>query len=70
MPLSTRDVIVNGEAQSLGARTLEDALAELGYGDTKVATALNSDFVPASLRHQTPIKPGDRIEIVTARQGG
>ena len=38
--------------------------AALGYGDMKIATALNGDFVAAASRAQTPIGPQDRIEIV------
>ena len=46
------------------------ALEELGYGDSKVATALNEDFVPSAARAGTALSPGDRVEIVTPRQGG
>jgi sulfur carrier protein len=35
-----------------------------------VATALNGDFVPAGLRAATPIRDGDRIEVVAPMQGG
>lgn len=64
------EVMVNGERQVLAAATLESALLELGFGATKVATALNGDFVSAPRRAGTALKSGDRIEIVTARQGG
>ena len=39
-------------------------------GEAKVATALNGEFVPARARAATPLKEGDRIEIVAPRQGG
>ena len=61
---------VNGEAQEIAAADLATALAVLGYGDAVVATALNGDFVPARKREATPVKEGDRIEIVAPRQGG
>jgi sulfur carrier protein len=64
------DLIVNGERHSLLETTLDCALAELGYGDLKVATALNGNFVPAGRRAATVLQPGDRLEIVTPRQGG
>lgn len=51
------------------AQTLATALLELGYGDAKVATALNEAFVPATAR-DAAISAGDRIEIVAPRQGG
>lgn len=64
------EVIVNGERQALAAATLSAAVDELGFGTAKVATALNGDFVPAARRTFVTLRPGDRIEIVTARQGG
>ena len=63
-------LIVNGEAQEVPAVTLADALQSLDFAEAKVATALNGEFVPARARALTPIKDGDRIEIVAPRQGG
>jgi sulfur carrier protein len=63
-------ILVNGVEQDVGAETLASALERLDYGETKVATALNGDFVPARMRAQTPLREGDRIEIVAPRQGG
>lgn len=64
------EVLVNGERHVVTAETLERALLELGFGATKVATALNGDFVPVARRDATAIKSGDRIEVVAARAGG
>jgi sulfur carrier protein len=63
-------LIVNGEARELEATTLAAALEALEYGGEKVATALNGDFVPARERETTPVRDGDRIEILAPRQGG
>lgn len=63
-------LFVNGEAVEVQAWTLSELLAELGYGDAKIATALNGDFVPALRRSETRLKSGDRIEVVAPRQGG
>lgn len=63
-------LIVNGEAQEVAAATLAEALDVLGYGEAKVATAVNEDFVPAGLRAGHALNDGDRIEIVAPRQGG
>jgi sulfur carrier protein len=63
-------LIVNGEAAEIVAADLAGALAALGYEDAIVATALNGHFVPARKRAATPIREGDRIEIVAPRQGG
>ncbi len=63
-------LIVNGEPQEVAAGTLAEALKALDYGEAKVATALNGEFVPARARGATPVNDGDRIEIVAPRQGG
>jgi sulfur carrier protein len=63
-------LIVNGEAREVAAGTLAEALQALDYGEAKVATALNGEFMPARARGATPVKNGDRIEIVAPRQGG
>lgn len=63
-------LVVNGEPVTSRAATLERLLAEIGLGEAKVATALNGDFVPAARRSATPLADGDRVEIVSARQGG
>lgn len=63
-------VTVNGEATEIQASTLEAALEELGYGGQAVATALNEAFVPKGARATTELNDGDRLEIVTPRQGG
>lgn len=63
-------IMVNGEAREIAAMTLNDALTELGYGDAKVATAVNESFVPVAARPGHPLADGDRLEIVAPRQGG
>lgn len=63
-------IIVNGTAVETGATTLAELLEELGKGAAKVATALNEDFVPAGARPTQALSAGDRVEIVSPRQGG
>jgi sulfur carrier protein len=63
-------VIVNGEAVGTPARTLTDLLEQIGYGEARVATAINGEFVPQSRRRDIVLKDGDRVEIVAPRQGG
>ena len=67
---ATRALLVNGIAAVSSATTLADLIVELGYGDGRVATARNGDFVAARLRGETLLADGDRIEIVAPRQGG
>lgn len=63
-------VVVNGASQRVLADTLDALLGELGYGAGKVATAVNGEFIPASARSSRHLMDGDRIEIVSPRQGG
>ncbi len=61
---------VNGATKRVVAGTLADVLHQLEYGDAKCATAVNGDFVAATARDTVHLKNGDKLEIVTARQGG
>ncbi len=63
-------ITLNGEPRELAASNLAEALAALDYADAIVATALNGEFVPQRKRRETPLAPGDRLEIVAPRQGG
>lgn len=60
---------VNGEIHDWVA-DLEQLLEVMGLSDAHVATALNGEFVPAPRREATPLKAGDRIEILAPMQGG
>ena len=60
---------INGEARDIAAATVAAALEEAGYGP-RVATALNGDFLPAAARAATPLRDGDRLEVVAPMQGG
>ena len=63
-------IIVNGTAEETAATDLAALLDALGYGGARVATALNEEFVPAVTRGERQLAEGDRVEIVTPRQGG
>ncbi|MFC7053987.1 sulfur carrier protein ThiS [Hansschlegelia quercus] len=63
-------LVVNGSPLEVDAGDLAAALAALDYGDAKVATAVNGAFVPAAARASRVLADGDRIEIVSPRQGG
>jgi len=63
-------LVVNGQAMVSRAATLAELISELGYGEAKVATARNGEFVPRTARHATRLAPDDRVEIVSPRQGG
>lgn len=61
---------VNGTPRDIAATTVEAALAELGWADARVATALNGDFVPSSARAAQALRDGDRLEVLAPMQGG
>ncbi|MEW5964163.1 MAG: sulfur carrier protein ThiS [Pseudomonadota bacterium] len=63
-------IVVNGAPMETTAASLFELLCELGLGEARVATARNGAFVPAAARAGTAIVAGDRIEVVSARQGG
>jgi sulfur carrier protein len=69
-PAPPLTLFVNGEERTTRAATLDQLLDEMGYGGSRVATALNGDFVPARARAASPLKGGDHVEIVAPRQGG
>jgi sulfur carrier protein len=63
-------VLLNGEEIETGADDLAAFVNERDFDPTVVATALNGDFVPRGQRADTPLKPDDKIEVFSPRQGG
>ena len=63
-------VIVNGEQREISSARIDALLGELEYEGTHFAIALNFDVLPKSRWAETPLRPGDEIEIITPRQGG
>jgi sulfur carrier protein len=66
----TLDITLNGEPFATRATTLADLVVEAGFGDAKVATAVNGSFVSTGERQRTTINKGDKVEVLSARQGG
>jgi sulfur carrier protein len=66
----TTAIIVNGEREETGARTLAELVAARGLAENQVATAVNGEFVPRGARAATLLGSGDKVEIVAPRQGG
>ncbi len=62
-------IVLNGEPREVRAETLADLLAECGFSG-RVATAVNENFVPSSLRISRKLSDGDRVEVVAPMQGG
>ena len=63
---------VNGQTEPLAAASLEALLAEKAVDTSQrgIAVALNGAVVPRSAWPATPLRAGDCVEIVRARQGG
>ncbi|MGW3072118.1 MULTISPECIES: sulfur carrier protein ThiS [unclassified Kitasatospora] len=62
---------VNGEPRRLSAgTTLAEVVASVSAANTGVAAALNEAVVPRGSWPATALDTGDRIEILTAVQGG
>ncbi|WP_441251719.1 sulfur carrier protein ThiS [Kitasatospora sp. McL0602] len=62
---------VNGEPREVAsATTLAEVVAALSKANTGVAAALNETVVPRSSWPLTQLSAGDRVEILTAVQGG
>ncbi len=69
---SEASIRVNGQAEALTAATLAALLAEktIDTGQRGIAVAVNGAIVPRASWSRTPLRPGDEVEIVRARQGG
>ena len=63
-------VTVNGEHREVAATTIPALLEELEYEGGFLVVAVNHDVVQRRRWDEVEIKAGDRIEIVTPRQGG
>ncbi|GAA1196586.1 sulfur carrier protein ThiS [Streptomyces hebeiensis] len=64
-------VVVNGEPRELAAATtLDHLVATLTTAPSGVAAAVNETVVPRTRWAGTPLGDGDRVEVLTAVQGG
>ncbi|MEY9874999.1 sulfur carrier protein [Streptacidiphilus sp. MAP12-33] len=70
-PAASIRLTVNGEIRSLpGGVTLAEVVAELSSARSGVAAAVNEAVVPRSEWNGTVLADADRVEILTAVQGG
>jgi sulfur carrier protein len=64
-------VTVNGDRVELGdGATVADLVAARAGGHDRVAVARNGDVVPRSTWAQTPLAPGDALEVLAPTAGG
>lgn len=62
---------VNGSPAPLPSPATVAALVSALTGvERGIAVALNGEVVPRSAWHTTDLRPGDRVEVLTAAQGG
>jgi sulfur carrier protein len=62
---------VNGEAREIEAgSSVSDLLRDLGVTQPHVAVELNLEVVPRAQHADTPLRDGDRLEVVTLVGGG
>ncbi|MCL7378845.1 MULTISPECIES: sulfur carrier protein ThiS [unclassified Streptomyces] len=65
------NISVNGEPRELApATTLDVLVATLTPAPSGVAAAVNETVVPRTRWSGTPLSEGDRVEVLTAVQGG
>ncbi|AQA11380.1 sulfur carrier protein ThiS [Streptomyces samsunensis] len=64
-------VSVNGEPREIpDGTTLDRLVATLTQAPSGVAAAVNETVVPRTQWSATPLGDGDRVEVLTAVQGG
>lgn len=64
------EIVVNGQAVVTGAKSVADLVAGQALAGRRIATAVNGQFIAGPQRATTTLNPGDRVEIVSPRQGG
>ena len=70
--MTQTQIRINGQDETLSVPTLAALLEEkaVDTGQRGIAVALNGAVVPRAAWRETPLRAGDTIEIVRARQGG
>jgi len=63
-------ISINGVAKDVTSTNLAAVLHEAGYGDARVATAVNGDFVPRSQYGDLRLNAGDQVDVLAPVQGG
>jgi thiamine biosynthesis protein ThiS len=68
--MALMNLTINGETQSSSAETLGALIEGLGMKPDRVAIELNREIVPRDQWPNTPLREGDRLEIVHFVGGG
>jgi sulfur carrier protein len=65
------DVTVNGAGRTLpGGATVADLVRQVTAQQRGLAVAVNGEVVPRAGWPETPLRDGDRVEVLSAAQGG
>lgn len=66
------ELVVNGSLTTLDPSpvTLADLVRTLNLEGKRIAIECNGEIVPKSRYAQTPVRAGDRLEVVAAVGGG
>lgn len=65
------ELTVNGVGRAVaGNATVADVVAEVTPARQGVAVAVNGEVVPRGRWADARLRPGDRVEVLTAAQGG
>ncbi len=63
-------VIYNGDRVSLDAEVLAEVLRSLGFADRRVVVAVNETFVAKEDWPSYRVRTGDRLDVLSAMEGG
>lgn len=63
-------VFCNGDRVSLDAEVLAEALRSLGFADRRVVVAVNETFVAREDWSSYRVRTGDRLDVLSAMEGG
>ncbi len=64
-------IVINGQPREVSAgTTVASLVAELGFGDKRVAVERNREVVPRARHVDTVLVADDRLEVVTFVGGG
>ena len=65
-------IVLNGEPRERDGATIVELLAELGVEERArgVAVAVNGEIVPRTEWQRVRVDDGDRVEALSAMQGG
>jgi sulfur carrier protein len=69
--MTSMSIVLNGTPREVAlGTTVADVVDELTGGRTGIAVAVNDDVLPRATWGSTRLEDADRVEVLTAVQGG